>query len=178
MGEPRRFRKKYENPFKPWDRDLLMQELILIGEYGLKNKRELRRVTTFLRKIRDVARSTFGLPPEEREHVSRELLGRLYKLGILPENATIEDVLKLTVRDILERRLQTIVFRKGLAKSIYHSRQMIVHRHIMIGDRVVDRPSYLVTRDEEELVRISPRSPYADPDHPIWKSEVKVEGEQ
>jgi small subunit ribosomal protein S4 len=170
MGEPRRFRKKYESPFKPWDKNLLMEELILIGEYGLKNKRELRRMATFLRKIRDVARSTFGLPPKEREHVEKELLNRLYKLGILHENATIDDVLRLTVKDILERRLQTIVFRKGLAKSIYHARQMVVHRHIMIGDRIVDRPSYLVSREEEEMIKINPRSPYANPEHPIWAS--------
>ena len=173
MGEPRKFRKKYENPFKPWDRDLLMEELILVGEYGLKNKKELRRVATFLRKIRDVARSTYGMTLEERELVSRELLNRLYKLGILPEKASIDDVLKLTVRDILERRLQTIVYKKGLAKSIYHSRQMIVHGHIKVGDRIVDRPSYLVSREEEPTVEISPKSPYSNPNHPTWKSEVE-----
>lgn len=169
MGEPRRFRKKFETPFKPWDRELLMEELMLIGEYGLKNKRELRRMATFLRKIRDVARSSFGLSPEERERVTKQLIDRLYRLGILHENATIDDVLRLTVRDILERRLQTLVYKKGLAKSIYHARQMVVHRHIMIGDRIVDRPSYLVSRDEEDKIRINPRSPYANPDHPIWR---------
>lgn len=177
MGEPRRFRKKYESPFKPWDRNLLMEELILIGEYGLKNKHELRRMATFLRKIRDVARSTFGLPPKERDHVSRQLINRLYNLGILSDRATVDDVLRLSVRDILERRLQTVVFKKGLARSVYHARQMIVHRHIMIGDRVVDRPSYLVNREEEPSVRINPRSPYADPNHPVWGGEVKAQSE-
>lgn len=170
MGEPRRFRKKFENPFKPWDRGLLMEELVLVGEYGLKNKRELRRIATFLRKIRDVARSIYGMSPEERESVSRELLKRLYNLGILPEKSSVDDVLKLTVRDILERRLQTIVYKKGLAKSIYHSRQMIVHRHIIVGDKIIDRPSYLVSREEEPLVSICPSSTYSNPDHPIWKS--------
>lgn len=177
MGEPRRFRKKYENPFKPWDRDLLMEELVLVGEYGLKSKKELRRTTTFLRKIRDVARSTYGLPLDERELVSRELLSRLYKLGILPEKSSVDDVLKLTVRDILERRLQTIVYKKGLAKSIYHSRQMIVHRHIKVADKVVDRPSYLVSREEEPTVAISSASPYSNPNHPIWGSEVEAGNE-
>ena len=168
MGEPRRLRKKYETPFKPWDRELLMQELILIGEYGLRNKRELRRAESLLRKMRAVARSLYGLPPDERIEQEKKLLSKLYRLGILPDNASLDDVLKLTVRDILERRLQTIVYRKGLAKTIYQSRQMIVHRHIMVGDRIVDRPSYLVSRDEEDSVRINPRSPFADPNHPIW----------
>ncbi len=165
----RRFRKKYETPFKPWDRDLLYRELVLVGEYGLRNKRELRRMATLLRKFRDIARASFALPEDKRERVTKELLNKLYKMGILPENATVDDVLKLDVRDILERRLQTIVYRKGLAKSIYHARQMIVHGHITIGDRVVTRPGYLVSRDEEPLVKINPRSPFADPNHPIWR---------
>ena len=176
MGEPRRFRKKYETPFKPWDRELLYKELVLVGEYGLKNKRELRRMATLLKKIRDTARASFGLPPEEREKVAKALITKLYKLGVLPENATLDDVLKLEVRDLLERRLQTIVLRKGLARTIHQARQLVVHGHIVIGDRVVTRPGYLVSREEEPLVRINPRSPLADPNHPIWR-EVKAGGE-
>lgn len=172
MGDPRKFRKKYENPFKPWDRDLLYEELRLIGEYGLKNKRELRRVATILRKIRDVARKSFALPDEERDMVIKGLLNRLYKMGVLSENATVDDILKLEVKDLLERRLQTLVYKKGLAKSIYHARQMVVHGHIVVGDKVVDRPGAFISREDEEKIRINPRSPYANPDHPIWKEVV------
>ena len=175
----RRIRKKYEGPFKPWDRQLLYEELKLVGEYGLKNKRELRRAATMLRKIREVARKAYGLRGEDRKQVERSLVGRLYKMGILDENATLDDVLRLEVRDILERRLQTIVYKKGLAKSIYHARQMVVHGHIMVGDRVEDRPSRLIYRDEEDKVRIRPNSPYADPNHPIWREVTQVvEGEE
>jgi len=177
MGDPRRFRKKYENPFKPWDRELLYEDLKLIGEYGLKNKRELRRVATILRKIRDVARRSFGLPEDERRKVVAELLNKLYKMGVLDKDATIDDVLKLEVKDLLERRLQTLVYRKGLAKSIYHARQMVVHRHIMVGDRIVDRPSAFISREDEDKIRINPNSPYADPNHPIWREVTEyVEG--
>ncbi|MEM0057036.1 MAG: 30S ribosomal protein S4 [Candidatus Geothermarchaeota archaeon] len=162
MGDPRRrFKKKYETPFKPWDPELLKEELTLVGEYGLKNKRELRRFVTMLKKIRRIAKSTFTMRPEIREEVITQLIKKLHTLGILDENATVNDILQLTVRSLLERRLQTIVYRKGLAKSIHHARQMIVHRHIMIGDRIVDRPGYLVKREEEPLVRLNPRSPYA-----------------
>jgi len=174
----RRLRKKYEGPFKPWDYELLMEELRLVGEYGLKNKRELRRMATMLRKIRTVAREAYGLPEEEKRRVERELVGRLYKMGILPEDATLDDVLRLEVRDLLERRLQTLVYRKGLAKSIYQARQMVVHGHIVVGDRVEDRPGRLIYRDEEDKIAIRPTSPYANPDHPHWR-EVSgaVEGE-
>jgi small subunit ribosomal protein S4 len=78
----------------------------------------------------------------------------LAKYGLVSENATADDVLRLTVRDILERRLQTVVYRLGLAKTIYHARQLIVHRHIAIGDQIVNVPGYLVKKEEEGKIRL------------------------
>jgi len=176
MGEPRRFRKKYESPFKPFDKKLLEEELRLVGKYGLKNKRELRRFATELKRIRDVARASFGMPEEKRKKIINQLINKLYRIGVLDKEATVDDILKLTVEDLLRRRLQTIVYEKGLAKTIYQARQLIVHGHIVIGDRVVDRPNKIVTRDEEDKVAINPRSPLSDPNHPFWKSIKSVEG--
>ncbi len=154
MGDPKRPRKKYETPKQPWRTERLLEELKIVGEYGLRNKRELWRAASILRKYRKIARSLFVLTEEERVKKESVLIRTLYKMGILPENATADDVLRLTVRDILERRLQTIVFRLGLAKTIYHARQLITHRHIAVGDRVVSAPSYLVKRGEEEKIRL------------------------
>ncbi len=174
----RRFRKKYEGPFKPWDYQLLMDELKLLGEYGLKNKRELRRAATLLKKFRTIARQAYGLPEKEKREVEKTLVGKLNRMGILNEDASLDDVLRLEVKDILERRLQTLVYRKGLAKSIYMARQMVVHRHIVVGDRVEDRPGRIIYRDEEDKIGIRPGSPYSDPNHPIWKEGYEnVEGE-
>jgi len=154
LGDPKRPRKKYETPKQPWRTERLLEELKIVGEYGLRNKRELWRAASILRKYRKIARSLFVLTEEERVKKESVLIRTLYKMGILPENATADDVLRLTVRDILERRLQTIVFRLGLAKTIYHARQLITHRHIAVGDRVVSAPSYLVKRGEEEKIRL------------------------
>lgn len=154
MGDPKRQRKKYETPKQPWRSDRLLEELKLVGEYGLRNKRELWRAASILRKYRKIARSLFVLTEEERAKKESVLINTLYKLGILPEKSTADDVLRLTVRDILERRLQTIVFRLGLAKTIHHARQLITHRHIAVGDRVVSAPSYLVKRGEEDKIKL------------------------
>lgn len=170
MGEPRRLRKKYESPFKPWDLSLLEEELRLLGKYGLKNKRELRRFATELSKIRDVARQTFGLPENKRKVITSQILSKLYRMGLVSQSASIDDVLKLTVEDLLKRRLQTIVYEKGLAKTIYQARQLITHGHIVIEDRVVDRPNKIVYRHEEDKVRLNPHSPLSDPDHPMWEA--------
>ena len=167
MGDPKKQKKKYETPRFPWRTDILQEELKLLGQYGLRNKRELWRHKTTLSKFRGIARSLIGKPPEERRKMEEELLSRLKKLGIIHETAVLDDVLDLTVEDILERRLQTIVFRKGLAKSVHQARQLITHGHIAIGKQRVTVPSYLVTREEEEQIAYTPDSPLANPSHPI-----------
>ena len=95
-------------------------------------------------------------------------------MRLVEKNATIDDVLRLTVEDLLKRRLQTIVYEKGLAKTIYQARQLITHGHIVVGDRVVDRPNKIVYRHEEDQVKLNPHSPLSKPDHPMW-GEMKNE---
>ncbi|MEM2937529.1 MAG: 30S ribosomal protein S4 [Candidatus Bathyarchaeia archaeon] len=167
MGDPKRQKKKYETPRFPWRTEILQEELKLLGQYGLRNKRELWRHKTMLSKFRGIARSLIGKPPEERRKMEEELLNRLKKLGIISETAVLDDVLDLTVEDILERRLQTIVFRKGLAKSIHQARQLITHGHINIGKQRVTVPSYMVKREEEEQINYAPESPLSSPSHPL-----------
>ncbi len=162
MGDPKKSRKKWERPGHPWIKERLKQELELVGRYGLRNKRELWIAQTILRDIRSKAKKLLSLPLEVRRVKERGLVARLYRAGILnSESAALEDILGLDVESVLERRLQTIVFRKGLAKSIHHARQLIVHGHIAIGLRRIRSPGYLVSRDEENLIGYAPSSPYA-----------------
>jgi len=142
-------------------------ELKLIGDYGLRNKHELWRHETLLSKFRGIARTLIGETPEERRKMEDELLARLKKLGILDETAVLDDVLDLTIEDILERRLQTIVLRKGLAKTMQQSRQLIGHGHVTIGNRRVTTPGYIVPRPEEVVISYTPKSSLANPAHPL-----------
>ena len=167
MGDPKKRRKRYTTPKRPYDVDRLREELRLIGLYGLRNKRELWKHRTELRRIRRMAREMLALPPEERAEQERQLMARLRRLGLIGEKATLEDVLGLKVEDILERRLQTIVYRKGLARSPYQARQLIVHGHIAIGGQRVRVPSYLVEVDEEPLITYAETSPLSDENHPL-----------
>ncbi|MEM2994561.1 MAG: 30S ribosomal protein S4 [Candidatus Bathyarchaeia archaeon] len=167
MGDPKKQRKKYATPRFPWRTSILQEELKLLGQYGLRNKRELWRHETMLSKFRGIARSLIGKPAEQRGKMERELLTRLKRLGVLPETAVLDDVLDLTVEDILERRLQTVVFRKGLAKTVHQARQLIIHGHIAIGNRRVTVPGYMVTKEEENQIGYVPKSPLANETHPI-----------
>ncbi len=141
MGDLRRQRKKYETPRFPWRIDALEAELKLVGQYGLRNKRELWRHRTMLSKYRGIARSLLGMSPEQRKKLETQLLNRLHRLGILPDKAALDDALDLSIEDILERRFQTIVFQKGLARSIHQARQLITHKHIAIEKRKVYSPT-------------------------------------
>ncbi|MEM4939065.1 MAG: 30S ribosomal protein S4, partial [Sulfolobales archaeon] len=106
------------------------------------------------------AKALLSLPPEVRAVKEKQVISKLYNMGLLEtESAVLEDVLSLDVEHVLERRLQTIVFKKGLAKSIHHARQLVVHGHIAIGGRRVTSPGYLVPRSEENLITLVSKIP-------------------
>jgi len=170
MGDPKRQRRKFETPRFPWRTDVLETELRLLGQYGLRNKREIWRHRTLLSKYRGIARSLLSMSVEERRKPEKELLDRLNRLGILPDTSVLDDVLVLSLEDILERRLQTLVFQKGLAKSINQARQLVTHGHVAIEGRRVSSPSYLVPKEEEAKIAYAQSSPLSNPDQPIRKS--------
>ncbi|WP_309492483.1 30S ribosomal protein S4 [Candidatus Hecatella orcuttiae] len=170
MGDPKKPRRRYESPRQPWQADVLAEELKLLGLFGLRNKRELWKHKTELTKYRNIARSLLGMPPEKRAKMEEELLSKLYKLGLIEKGGTVEDVLDLVVENILERRLQTVVFRQGLAKSLHQARQFITHGHIQVGEKKVTAPSYMVRRDEEGQLSFSPDSPFREEEHPVRKT--------
>lgn len=160
MGDPKRQRKKYVTPRHLWRTERIEEETRLRGEYGLRTAREVWIAKTLVSKFRRQARNLLPLPEEERREKARPLLMRLYNLGILEKDATINDVLNLTVEDILNRRLQTLVYKLGLAKTINMARQMIVHGHILVNGRKARSPGRLIKRDEEKTIMINPRSPF------------------
>ena len=77
----------------------------------------------------------------------------------------IDDILSLKVQTQLERRLQTIVYRKGLARSPKQARQLITHGHIAIAGRRVNIPGYHVTRTDEGQIAYYGTSPFVSDSH-------------
>ncbi|MGC9099321.1 MAG: 30S ribosomal protein S4 [Candidatus Micrarchaeia archaeon] len=148
MGAPRRLRKKYEKPSMMWDRQRIQEEHELVKKYGLRNLRELWKASTELRRIRRNVKELFsGKASEEK---GKQIISRLAKYGIVRSDANLDDLLVLSQEAFLERRLQTVVFKKGLAKTIKQARQLITHGFIAINGRKVNRPSYMVRPEEEK----------------------------
>lgn len=149
MGCPRRLRNQLRRPKKLWDVDRIKHDKALKIEYGLKNMKELWRALEELKKSRREARRLLSLEEEERRGDAEKILNKLAKLGILKAGSKIDDVLSLEVRTVLERRFQTMVVRKGLARTMRQARQLITHGFIAIGGRSVTRPGYMISLAEE-----------------------------
>ncbi|HSF01334.1 MAG TPA: 30S ribosomal protein S4 [Nitrososphaeraceae archaeon] len=152
MGDPKKSRKTFRRPRQIWTTELLSSELYLIGSYGLRSKRELWKAQTKIADIRNQARELLALTVEARQVQETKLLNYLNKLGLVKESATVDDVLNLKLEDILERRLQTIIMKKGISKSPQQSRQLVVHGHVSIGERIINIPGYMVKKDEEPAI--------------------------
>ncbi|MEM0492764.1 MAG: 30S ribosomal protein S4 [Candidatus Thermoplasmatota archaeon] len=177
MGKPKFPRRKYAKPLHPWKEERIKTEKELIRKYGLKNHKEVWKAKTLLRKYRAQARELLGKisgsdPQVKKE--SEQLLLRLTRINLLPENPTLDDVLSLDVENILARRLQTLVYHRGLATTIKHARQLITHGHIAVGSRKVTIPGYIVTKDEDNLITYNPCSPLNTTSHPARpKTEIQ-----
>jgi len=169
MGKPKFSRKKYETPSHPWQEDRIKLENELIRKYGLKNKREVWKTQTRLRKYRSQARELLAKVATgdiQSKKESEQLLVHLNRLNLLPPNSTLDDVLTLDTESILSRRLQTLTYLKGLANTSYQARQLISHGHIAISDRRVTVPGYIVTKNEEGEIGYTSDSPLNDVMHP------------
>ena len=138
----------------------------MVRKYGLKTMRELWRAESILRRYRRVARKLLGSHGPVRERQEKEVLAALHRRGILKEGATLDDLLSLTIENLMERRLQTQTVRRGLAKSMTQARQLIVHGHVALGGRKVRVPSLLVEQGQEESLAYSPASPLTNDLHP------------
>ncbi|GME72710.1 unnamed protein product [Ambrosiozyma monospora] len=160
---PRTYSKTYSVPKRPYELARLDAELKLAGEYGLKNKHEIYRIGFQLSKIRRAARDLLTRDEKDPKRLfeGNALIRRLVRVGILPEDKMkLDYVLSLKIEDFLERRLQTQVFKLGLAKSIHHARILITQRHIAVGKQIVTIPSFMVRLDSQKHIDFASTSPY------------------
>jgi small subunit ribosomal protein S4 len=168
--------KSYETPNHPFQGERIAQESDLVGRYGLQNKQELWRAQSQLRKFRREARNLLGRTQGDAEAAGREgeaFVTRLKRIGVLDDTDSLDDVLTLDETDVLERRLQTVVYRQGLANTPQQARQFISHGHIRVEGSRVTIPGYKVEVAEEDAITFDERSALADDLHP-----ERAEGQQ
>ena len=175
MGEPKFSRPRTQTPTHPWKQARIDEEHELKERYGLKKvggMREIWREKSSLRRHRNQAMKLIGRVDSTEGHYAKEkeqLLNSLTKKGLLQTGADVGDVLEINVEHMLSRRLQSVVYYKGLAPSMRAARNLIVHGHICIGDQRMTVPGYHVLKEEEDSLQYSENSPFVDPEHPFRK---------
>lgn len=147
MGAPRKNRKKWQKPSDIWNTERIEKEHRLRDDYGLKNLNELWRATSEIRRIRRNVRAV--LSGKVSEATGNELISRLSKLGVVKEGAVLDDLLEITPQNVLERRLQSVVLRKGLAKTPKQARQLVAHGFIAVNGKRAKSPGYMISKLDE-----------------------------
>ncbi len=174
MGDPKKLKKKYFPPRHPWNKNNIETERVIKKEYGLKNKTEIYISNSFLKKYKDIAKRLTATKTRQADKEKAQVIAKLQLLGLLPAGADLDQILGLELKQLLERRLQSLVFRKGLAKSMNQARQFIVHRHIKIGGQEIARPSYIASLEEEGSIGFKDNSSLFDESHPERMREKEV----
>ena len=169
MGDPKKQRKKYSGPQHPWRRTRIEEEKILFEEYGFRNKKDLWKMTSKLGHFKKQAKALIARKGIQAEEEKKLFLGKLQRMSLINQEAGFDEVLSLLVKDILERRLQTLLFRKGFAHSVLQARQFIVHGHVFEKGQKMNVPSYLVPAGHEAFIDFDPKSALADLEHPERK---------
>lgn len=177
MGDPRRIRRKLRTPSHPWRRERIGEEHQLAKEFGLRRMREIWKGKTLLADVAYQAKHLIALKTPQAEKEKQLLLMRLHVQGLLPATATLTDVLSLTIRDVLKRRLQTLVVQKGLSRTLKQARQFIAHEHVCVKNKVITSPSYLVKKEEEDGISFVSASPLSHHDHPERQIQHPIKGE-
>jgi len=182
MGDPKRKDNLWKRPKSIWQKARMTEETALMKEFGLRRKSELWRTNGLVSKYSRRAKSLITSIGEQAEKEKALLIQQIQSLGILGAGAALDDVLAIKPRDFLERRLQTVVYRKGFAKTMKQARQFIVHKHVKVDDNVVISPSFLVTKVDESRIVFRDNSALADEEHPertdkqnVVEPEEKVE---
>jgi len=148
MGDIRRKHNLYSRPKKLFEASRIENDNKIQKQYGLKSKTEVWKAAAKVSVFRTRAKKLISNNGQE----SKEFFNRLQNIGL--DVKVTSDVLALTTEAILERRLQTFVFKKGFAKTILEARQLITHKNIIVDGRIVNIPSFNVSKDLENKISL------------------------
>lgn len=168
-------KKKYSTPLRPWDRQRLESERKTKAEFGLRRKKEIWRAEAIISGWRERARflSAHKNPEEEKK-----LIEKVHSFGLIQKSATLDNILALTLEKILERRLQTLVVKKGIGRTAKHARQLIVHGHVALNGKRIKWPSALIQSADEGKISLYKKMEKAKVEKPTAKAEVPAVPEE
>ncbi len=178
MGDIKRFKKKYTTPMHPWNATRIGLERDIKRKYGVATKQEIWKMDSKLKSFKDQAKVLLTRSDAQADKEREQMRLRMVTLGLIKAASGMDDILSLQLRDIMNRRLQTLVYKRRMARSIKHARQLIVHEHITINGTKVTSPSHLVIVSEESSISFAPDSSFMQADHPEAFNEEVMQHKQ
>lgn len=148
----KRKHKNYSRPKTPFEKSRIDEEVQIKEEFGLKSKREIWKANAKIKKIREKAKKLISSKVGDQ----KSFFEGLNKIGLKVNS--IPEVLSLDKKDFLNRRLQTIIFKKKIAHTAKEARQLITHKKIIVGNAVVDKPSYIVPVELENKITLKEKN--------------------
>jgi len=178
MGGLVKHRKKYVTHKKKWDKQVIVDEEVLVKDYALKNKAEIRRIEFSISKFKNVAKELNQTTESKQSERTIHFIEKLVNKGFLTvDNPTLDDVLDIKLRNVLERRLSNLVYKHKLSKTPKQARQFVVHAHVRIAGKLINSPAYLVSLAEEAQIEFCAGSALSDEQHPERTLEGGMEEE-
>ncbi|MAE13624.1 30S ribosomal protein S4 [Candidatus Woesearchaeota archaeon] len=166
MGDPRKTRKKYETPKHPWNKARIDSEKALVKEYGFRRKKEIYKMGSLLKAYKDRAKDLIPKQSVQADLLRNQLRSKLITLGLISEESQISEILGIEIEELMNRRLDSILVKKGLARSPLQARQFITHGHVLVSEKPITSPCYLVSTEQESQVIFRARSSLYSMDHP------------
>ena len=166
MGDPKRIRKKYDTPSHTWIKSRIETEKRVAREFGTRNKKEIWKMETVLKNFKSQAKKLIVLNTEQSKIETEHLFRRVRELGLVKGDVNFDSILGLSVDNLMARRLQSVVYTKGLSKSVGQARQFIVHGHVIVDGKKITSQSYLVSQKEEAGVGFAVSSSLFSENHP------------
>ncbi len=174
MGDPKKIRRKYEGPGHPWVASRLESERELRKTFGTKNKKELYKMETALKRFKDQAKQLSSRVDSQAEKEQEQMVSKMISLGLIKPGAGLDDILGLSVTDLMNRRLQTVLVKRLLARTPNQARQLISHGHVTVGNSVITSPGYIVDIEEETKISFRASSAFNNEQHPERFSEEEL----
>ena len=172
MGTTRKIRKKFERPAHPWQRARLEKEAVIKESYGIRRKTEIWKMNTILKNFKKQAKNLIAMTGKQVEIEKKQLIERLNRLGLVEMNATMDNILSLTLENLMDRRLQSKILATGMGRTVKQARQMIVHGHISVNENVISSPSYLVKVGDK--ISFTKTSKFNNPEHVERNKAAKI----
>ncbi len=167
MGLPIRHKTKAVSHKKKWDKNTIVEEAVFVSDYALKNKKEIRKAEALLSKLKTIAKNFNKTTETKASTGAAQFVAKIKAQGYLNVEAeSLDEVLDITLRELFERRLSTVVYKAGLAKTPGQARQFVVHGHVTVNGEIVTAPSYPTTVKDAETVAFIGSSTLADEAHP------------